>query len=109
MKPNDILTLFIESLGDDGDGIATVGKMTVYVPNALTGDRVRAVVVDVTKSYAHAEIVTMLRCSKDGTAPFCRHYKECGGCQIQRMNWRKQLIFKRKRVIENLQIAVGLT
>ena len=109
MKPNDILTLFIESLGDDGDGIATVGKMTVYVPNALPGDRVRAVVVDVAKSYAHAEIVTMLRCSKDGTAPFCRHYKECGGCQIQRMNWRKQLIFKRKRVIENLQMAGVLT
>ena len=105
MKPNDILTLDIQQLGDDGDGIATLGKMTIYVANALLGERVRAVVVDVAKSYAHAVMLAVLRFARSSRTPFCGQCKECGGCQIQRMDYREQLAIKRKIVIKNLQSA----
>ncbi|MCR5453739.1 MAG: 23S rRNA (uracil(1939)-C(5))-methyltransferase RlmD [Bacteroidales bacterium] len=105
MKPNDILTLDIDSIGDDGDGIAKAGNSTIYVANALPGERVRAVLTDVAKTYAHAEIDKVIRLSVVRAMPICRHYRECGGCQIQRMDYREQLILKRNVVIKNLESA----
>ena len=105
MKPNDILTLDIEAIGDDGDGIATLGHSTIYVSNALPGERVCAVVTDVAKSYAHANCRKVLRRVQSRDYDFCQHYKECGGCQIQRMEYRKQLALKRKTVLKNLESA----
>ena len=105
MKPNDILTLDIEAIGDDGDGIATLGHTTIYVSNALPGERVRAIVADVAKSYAHADLDKVLRYVQSDSCEFCQHYKECGGCQIQRMEYRAQLALKRETVIQHLESA----
>ena len=105
MKPNDIVTLDIEQLGDDGDGIAQLGRYTVYVHNALPGERVCATIADVAKTYAHAELKRVVQRSPYSRQPFCQHYEECGGCQIQRMSYRGQLIQKRKKIIETLKSA----
>ena len=109
MKPNDILTLDILFVGDDGDGIATLGTKTIYVANALPGERVRAVVVDVAKTYAHAVMVAILRYTRSSRTPFCPHCKDCGGCQIQRMDYRAQLSIKRNIVIDSLKSAGVIT
>lgn len=105
MKPNDILTLDIEAIGDDGDGIATLGHTTIYVSNALPGERVRAIVADVAKTYAHADLDKVLRYVQSDSCEFCQHYKECGGCQIHRMEYRAQLALKRENVIQHLESA----
>lgn len=105
MKPDDILTLDIKNIGADGDGIATLGRSTVYVSNALPGERVRAIVTEVAKTYARAEIDKVFRFSKYSVMPFCQHFSECGGCQIQRLNYREQLLLKRKIVVDNLAAA----
>ena len=103
MKPNDILTLDIQSLGDDGDGIAKLGRYTVYVGNALPGERVVARVADVAKSYSHATLLRVLRRSKYRVQPHCQCVARCGGCQVQELDYDAQLALKRKLVVDNLR------
>ena len=103
MKPNDILTLDIQAIGDDGDGIATLGKTTVYIPDTMPGDRVRATVADVAKTYAHATLSKVIKPSQYRIKPNCQHVGECGGCQVQEMDYHGQLLLKRQKVTANLQ------
>lgn len=105
MKPNDILTLDIQAVGDDGDGIAMLGKRTVYVANALPDERIRAVVTDVAKSYAHAALQHIIKRSPHRVKSKCPLVGDCGGCQIQELDYLSQLSLKRQKVIANLQSA----
>ncbi len=105
MKPNDILTLDIQSVGEDGDGISKLGKTTVYVSNALPGERVSAVVDDVAKSYAHAHLQRIIRCSQHRVRANCQYVRQCGGCQVQELDYNEQLLLKRQKVVDYLQSA----
>lgn len=105
MKPNDILTLDIQALGEDGDGVSKSGRHTVYVPNAFPGERVTAIVSDVAKTYAHANLKRILMASKHRIKPKCWNVDMCGGCQVQELEYSEQLRLKRQKVIENLRVA----
>jgi len=102
MKENDIITLNIKNLGDDGDGIAQHEGRTIYVSNALPGDTVRAQISDMAKTYAHAGIVDIVKPSQYRAKTKCSHVRECGGCQIQEMRYDIQLRYKKKRVEQSL-------
>lgn len=65
----------IERLGHHGDGIAAG---PVYVPGTLPGERVSGVLDGQTVSD-----VRILEPSDQRVTPPCRHFKACGGCQLQ--------------------------
>ena len=39
VQPGDVLTLQVERLGDDGDGLCRVQNYVIWVPGALAGGR----------------------------------------------------------------------
>ena len=58
MTPVDVEVVRIAT---GGEGVARAPDgMTLFVPGALPGERVRAVVVDVRKRHARAELVEVL-------------------------------------------------
>lgn len=104
MKPNTKLNLKISELGINGDGIARINdKFVVYVNNAIPGDEVKANVTDVFKTYAHAEIVSVQSPSKFRVKTKCSKVNFCGGCQIQQMDYKQQLVFKQNLVKNNIE------
>ena len=94
------LTLTIESIGGDGDGVATYKGKKIYVNNALPGDMVQATIIDEAKSYAHASLSEIVKASDVRTKAKCPHVLQCGGCQIQEMRYDAQLALKMRRVRE---------
>jgi 23S rRNA (uracil1939-C5)-methyltransferase len=78
--PGDTLELEIERLAAGGDGIAHVDGLTVFVPLAAPGDRVRARVVRVQPRFARAEIEAVLAPGPGRREPPCPYYGRCGGC-----------------------------
>ncbi len=62
-------------LGHQGDGIA---DGPVYAPRTLPGE-----VVSGTLAGSQLDDIRIVTSSKDRVAPPCRHYKACGGCQLQ--------------------------
>lgn len=90
----------IFSLGTSGEGVGRYDDFTVFVPNALPGETVRAVIDDVKKSYARGHVVKIVKASKDRVTPPCPIYDQCGGCQLMHLDYMAQLRAKRQQVID---------
>lgn len=102
MQKNDIIELKIEDMSVDGEGIGKYEGMTFFVKDAIVGDKIRARVTKLKKTYGYARVEELLEPSADRTNPRCALYKRCGGCQIQAMDYPAQLAFKEKKVRNNL-------
>ncbi|MCL2560691.1 MAG: 23S rRNA (uracil(1939)-C(5))-methyltransferase RlmD, partial [Turicibacter sp.] len=95
--------LKIERLTHDGLGIARVSGFLVFVHDALPGEVVRAKITGIKKKYAHAIATQHLEKSEARITPACPIFAKCGGCQIQHLDYRAQLEFKRDLVASNLR------
>ena len=99
---NDLVTLQIEDIGADGEGIGKVNGFTLFVKDAVIGDTVEAKIVKSKKNYAYARLEKVLEPSPFRVEPKCALHRQCGGCQIQAMSYERQLQFKADKVKNNL-------
>lgn len=80
----------ITRLGLHGDGIA---DGPVFVPLTLPGE-----IVTGTRNGDHLQDVRIVTPSSDRVKPPCRHFKSCGGCQLQHVsddflaNWKEGVV-----------------
>ena len=95
-----IYEIEIQSLGTSGEGVGRYQDFTVFVPQGLPGEKVRAVIDEVKKSYAKGHVEEILRKSKERVMPICPIYESCGGCQLQHLDYMAQLKAKRQQVID---------
>lgn len=108
MKKDDFVTLTIEDMGVDGEGIGHVDGCTLFVKDALIGDVITAKIMKMKKNYGYARMMEILTPSHDRVEPKCAYHKQCGGCQIQALSYEKQLEYKKKKVLNNLVRIGGL-
>ena len=78
----------------------------IFVKDAVPGDTIEVTVTKVTTRYAYGHLDRILEPSPSRVEPRCPIAKTCGGCQIQALDYAKQLAFKQKKVHENL-IRIG--
>ncbi len=90
----DELEVRVEKIVPRGLGLAFAEKLTVFVPLAAAGDRVRVRITDLKKRTAFAEIVEVLEPSPDRVAPPCLHFGTCGGCDFKQLTYEAQLAAK---------------
>ena len=64
-KKNDLLTVTIEDMGHDGEGIGKVDGYTVFVKDTVIGDKVQAKIMKAKKNYGYARLVEIMEPSKD--------------------------------------------
>ena len=93
----------IKRLGINGEGIGYINKKAVFVDFALPGEEVRIKITKDNKTYLNAELLEIIKPSKDRTKPFCKVYGECGGCQLQHLQYKEQLNLKRELIIGALK------
>ena len=105
-KKNDMLTVTIEDMGHDGEGIGKVDGYTVFVKDAVIGDTVRAKIMKAKKNYGYARLMEIVSPSPDRVEPVCPYARQCGGCQIQALSYEKQLCYKENKVRNNL-VRIG--
>lgn len=98
MQKNDIVTADIEDIGVNGEGIGKVDGYTLFIKDAVIGDRVEAKVMKAKKNYGYARLMKILEPSEARVQPRCAFARKCGGCQIQEMSYEQQLAFKERKV-----------
>ena len=108
-KKNDEFIIDIEDLGTDGEGIGKIQGYTLFVKDALTGDKVRVKIMKAKKKYAYAKLLEIIEPSEWRTEPACPVAKQCGGCQLQHCSYEKQLEWKRKKIQDCLNRIGGFT
>ncbi len=101
-KKGDVLTVRIEDIGNDGEGIGKVEGYTLFVKDAVIGDLAKVSIMKSKKNYAYAHLDEVLEKSPGRINPPCPVSKACGGCQIQNMSYENQLRFKENKVRNNI-------
>ena len=105
-RKNDLLTVTIEDMGTEGEGIGKVDGFTLFIKDAVIGDTVQARILKSKKHYAYARLEKVITPSPFRTEPKCAYHRQCGGCQIQAVTYSKQLEFKENKIRNNL-IRIG--
>ena len=108
-RKNQELELEISALGSSGEGIGRTREgFTVFVKDALPGDRVRARLMKVKKQYAFGRLMEIISPSPDRVEAPCPVARACGGCQLQALSYEKQLAYKENKVRQDLIRISGI-
>ena len=103
---NDKIELTIEDMSVNGEGIGHHNNMAFFVKGAVVGDRIIAGVTKVKKSMCYARVIDIIEKSPYRCTEKCDKASPCGGCQLQALDYSKQLELKESHVRNNL-IRVG--
>lgn len=87
----------------EGQSLARVNDMVVFVPYGAPGDIVDIKIDRKKKSYAEGHIERMVKPSDLRCEPCCSHFTMCGGCRWQHLPYDYQLECKQKQVTDNLE------
>lgn len=87
------MSLLVESIGADGDGVAHLDGERVYVPYTAPGDTILAELRG-----ARGALLCVEAAGPDRVAAPCPHFGECGGCALQHVSRSFQSAWKRERV-----------
>ncbi len=96
------LTLSIEALDHEAQGVARHEGKVIFVDGALPGEVVRARVVRRKTQFDHAELLGVLHPGPCRVLPRCPHFGVCGGCNMQHADAAAQLAFKQRILEDNL-------
>lgn len=97
-----VVTLTIDNLTSEGQGVGRLGRDVYFVPGALPGETVTARMDKRSKKIWHTRLVEVLTASPNRIEPLCPHFQRCGGCHLQHLNYDAQVEFKQLRVAREL-------
>jgi len=92
----------ITDIGAEGNALARVDNLVVFVPMLIPGDVVDIKVIKKRKKYLEGRVVKFHEYSPDRIEPRCIHFGICGGCKWQHLPYKLQLQYKEKQVRDNL-------
>lgn len=105
-KKNVCVTVTIEDMSSEGEGIGKTDGFTLFVKDTVIGDVAEVKIVKAKKHYAYARLEKLIKPSPHRVEPVCPTYRPCGGCQLQVLSYEQQLLFKQRKVHNNL-IRIG--
>lgn len=102
-KPLPVLEgVTICDVAAEGNAIAKVDGMVVFVPFAAPGDVVDVRLRKKKKSYAEGTVLRLVEAGPVRIAPICEHFTVCGGCRWQHLPYDFQLKCKQQQVVDAL-------
>lgn len=84
--------------GFQGEGIAKIEGFTIFIPNAIKGEKVKILIVKVLTSHAFGKITEIITPSKRRIESDCATYKRCGGCSLRHIQYEETLKMKQNAV-----------
>lgn len=97
-KKNENYIVEIIDNGYEGEGIAKIEGFTVFIPNAIKGEKVKIVIVKVLSSHAFGKIIEIIEKSSKRVESDCTTYKRCGGCDLRHIKYEQTLKMKQNAV-----------
>ena len=94
--------VLITDIGAEGNALARVNNLVVFVPMLIPGDVVDLRIIRKRKKYLEGKVIRFHKYSADRIEPLCGHFGICGGCKWQHLPYTLQLRFKEKQVRDNL-------
>ncbi len=92
----------ITDIGAEGNALARVDNLVVFVPMLIPGDVVDLRVIRKRKKYLEGIVIRFHEYSTERIKPECDYFGVCGGCKWQHLPYDRQLYYKEKQVRDNL-------
>ena len=109
LQKNQILTLRIERLSSDGNGVAhSPDGETVFVPGTAPGDKADVRIVKDCKRYAFGILDHLRTPSPDRIPVDCAVAGPCGGCSLRHLDYTAELRAKQENVTDAFRRIGGL-
>ena len=103
----ETLVVEIEKLSNLGYGIARLDGYVIFVEGACPGDKVKIKVGKKNKNFANAKILEIIEPSRNRIKPICPMQKVCGACQLQFIDYKSQLKYKKQIVEDTIHTING--
>ena len=84
--------------GFQGEGIAKIDGLTIFIPNAIKGEKIKVLIVKVLTSHAFGKIIEIINPSENRVESDCTTYKRCGGCSLRHVKYEETLKVKQNAV-----------
>lgn len=84
--------------GFEGEGIAKIDNFTIFIPNAIKGEKMKIIIVKVLSSHAFGRIIEIFQSSLYRVESDCATYKRCGGCNLRHIQYEETLKIKQNAV-----------
>lgn len=84
--------------GFQGEGIAKIDGFTIFIPNAIKGEKIKILIVKVLASHAFGKIIEIIKQSDYREESDCTTYKRCGGCSLRHIKYNETLKIKQNAV-----------
>ena len=98
IKKNETYRVEVIDQGFEGEGIAKIDDMTVFIEGALAGEVVEILIVKVLSSFAYGKLLKVIKKSNSRAKEDCASFKRCGGCSLRHMSYNASLELKKKTV-----------
>ncbi|PCJ19066.1 MAG: 23S rRNA (uracil(1939)-C(5))-methyltransferase RlmD [Candidatus Cloacimonadota bacterium] len=93
--------LTITDINGFGDGVTRLDNKAIFIPKALPEDQIKITNIQDFKRYSKAQVSELIIKSPHRETPFCEHFNNCGGCQIQNVKSNSYKSIKLK-IFKNL-------
>jgi 23S rRNA (uracil1939-C5)-methyltransferase len=103
------VTVEIEKLVYQGDGLARLDGQVVLVPFVLPGERASVTTMRVKNGLLRGSSPQVLKAAPERTIPRCEYFANCGGCHYQHATYAFELEQKREILRETLRRLGGIT
>ena len=107
IKKNDEIEVNIVDNGFQGEGIAKVDGYTVFIPEAISGEKVKIKILKVAANIAYGKVMEILEASEYRMENDCETYLKCGGCNLRHMSYEHTLDIKMSSVKGTLRKQLG--
>jgi 23S rRNA (uracil1939-C5)-methyltransferase len=101
-QPTQINTVTIDKLDLNGCGVGRYQKKPIFVTGSLPSETVEIRIIEQKNKYILAKLLNVNKASEHRVVAQCQHFKVCGGCDLQHLEYDEQLVFKQKKIIELL-------
>ena len=101
-RPVSDSTLAIESLDQEGRGVARRDGKAIFVEGALPGEQVVTTTLKRKPNYEIARADRILRANAARVVPRCPHFGVCGGCSMQHFDAAAQVAAKQRTLEDTL-------
>ena len=96
------VVLTVESLDQEGRGIARRDGKAIFIEGALAGETVDVAILRRKPTFETARVERVVRASAARVSPRCAHFGVCGGCTLQHLDADAQVAAKQRALEDAL-------
>lgn len=103
VEKGDVVKVKVVDFGSKGEGVCKYNDFTIFVRGVVPGDILETEIFLKKKNYAKGKIKNIIKKSEIRQEAPCEYFGVCGGCQIQNVDYLKQLEYKKDSVKNAIQ------